>query len=307
MKKLGVLLALILFPLTGHAWNGAGHSTGGAVAYYYLKARNPAALNRVLEILRKHPWYNNQKQWAGKLTGLSSDQKNVALFMLASTFPDDARQDPVYGGSSRSKWHYVDYPFVPKGQNVKGMPPEHPNAEEKIAELLGTVKAQKDLAQQAVDICWIFHLIEDIHQPLHAACLFDRNHDDKDGDRGGNETYILFPNSSSPTKLHSYWDGIVKGTFSTIPANAQQLLKKPAYQDGSLTELKKNPAVKDWIVKESFELAKMQTYLNGTITGTESDPTPVENSYSNNARITGERRVVLSGIRIAQKLASIFG
>ncbi len=308
MKSIKSLLIILVIPFFSFAWNGIGHSTGGAIAYYYLKANDPQTLAKVLEALKSHPWYNkttqgNSRGWADKLVGLTEEQKDVTVFMLASTFPDDARMSSGLGGPIKAKWHYIDYPFVPVGQTVTGTPPESPNAEEKINELLTTIKSESDPQQKAIDICWLCHLIEDVHQPLHTAALFNTDH--PHGDKGGNDTFIQF-NGASSTKLHSYWDGLIKGTLTTVPANAAALLKKPAYKETNLPELTSDVSVHDWITKESFIMAKTNAYKNGTINGLQNSPTNVDATYSSASGIIAERRIVLAGIRLAKKLSSLF-
>ena len=301
MKLLLIFVMTIVIPSYCCAWNGNGHSTSGAIAYYYLKANNPATISKIRAILLNHPWYN-KPSWTSKFSGLTGEQKDVALFMLASTFPDDARDDPDYGGPIRATWHYIDYPFVPAGETVTGESPKSPNAEEKINELLSIVGTESDLTQQAVDLCWIFHLIEDVHQPLHTVSMFTSTF--PQGDRGGNEVYISF-GSHQAVVLHSYWDALIKGTFSTIPTNAQRLLAQPSYSIANLTELQNNLSIHDWISKESFVLAEKQVYQNGQIRGTKNSPTAVSSSYANSSGKEAERRIVLAGIRVAQKLTEI--
>lgn len=303
MKLIKSILLVFTFPLSVFAWSENGHNMGGAIAYYYLKKNKPAAIDNIINALKLHPWYNDPR-WQGKLSGLNQEEKKVALFMLASTFPDDARDDYALGGGEKSKWHFVDYPVVPQGSTVKGEQPERPNAEEVITKLLTTIKTQKDAKQKALDICWLFHLIEDVHQPLHTACLFDEHH--RSGDRGGNTTYIIFNDAQSAVKLHSYWDKLIPGNFAATPAKAQALLQLPLYQEAKLPELKTNLTVKDWIQKESFVIAKEQAYLNGKLDGTEYAPFSVDKSYGENARKTGERRVVLAGIRLGKELGKLF-
>ena len=303
MKK--VLCAFLFFvylPIAGLSWNGNGHMTGGAIAYYYLKANNPSLIPKILAILQKHPWYNNPNQWKAKLTGLTGAQKEVALFMLASTFPDDAR-DSSWGKFPMTDWHYIDYPFVPNGQTIQAPQPPVPNAEEMIGKLLQQIPGESVSIQKAVDVCWLFHLIEDVHQPLHTVGLFDSNH--PSGDRGGNLTFISFPSSTTAVKLHSYWDARISGSFSTIPANAQAYLNNPQYAVSRLTELNAHPQYHDWIKTESFELAKTKAYLNGKVNGSSSHPTAVTGTYSTDASSVCDRRIVLAGIRLAKTLGSV--
>lgn len=304
MKKLLIFIALLHFTVSSYAWNAVGHSTGGAIAYYHLKKNSPVALAKVVDILKHHPWYTTPR-WSDKLAGVSADQRDVTLFMLASTYPDDARSNPELGGGEKTKWHYVDYPFVPAGSSAHGNAPGNPNAQMKITELLASVKGEHDMAQQAIDICWIFHLIEDVHQPLHAVSLYDDNH--PNGDKGGNDSYITFTSSTSPVKMHSYWDALIKGAESNAPANAESLLANPLYKESVLTELRSHTTVQDWIQKESFVLAKEKVYDNGRINGTKEQPTPVDDAYGISSRQIAERRIVLSGIRLSKEFARIFG
>jgi hypothetical protein len=80
-----------------------GHATGGAPTYYILKKNNPARVNKISATLTLHPWYNTK--WHDKIAGLSPQQKEVSLFMLASTSPDDARRTHY----ERPTWYYTDY------------------------------------------------------------------------------------------------------------------------------------------------------------------------------------------------------
>jgi hypothetical protein len=298
-----LLFTALLLPIYTLAWHGNGHMTAGAIAYYYMKRHNPAALQKVLATLKLHPWYR-ANQWRSKLTGLTQEQKNVALFMLASTFPDDARDVPGLGGDTLALWHYIDYPFVPAGQNVHGHPPGSPNAKEKITGFMTSLPMQAPSGNRAIELCWLFHLVEDIHQPLHAITLFDLNHRTAIGDRGGNETYISI-NAGPKLKLHWYWDDLVQGTMATIPDHAQQLLVNSIYSEAGLPE-QNDPKPENWMRNESFNLAKTVAYKNGLVNGTKAHPTIVDNTYDGDAKKLAEKRVVLAGIRLGKMLSRLF-
>lgn len=300
MLKKHSLLAAILLPLYSIAWNAMGHSTGGAIAYYYLKQNNPAVITKITDILKSHPWYSRHgaKGWADRLAGLTSSQKEVTLFMLASVFPDEARGTSL----AHDSWHFVDYPFVPADAGVEGHQPETINAQSKIEEFITSIPTQTDKAEKAIDLCWLFHLIEDVHQPLHAASMYTDAL--PEGDRGGNYTYIKF-SSGGPVKLHSYWDGLIKGSVSNAPGKARALLGLSTLEESQLTELQDNPQPSDWIIKESLEIAKKNAYLDGSVTGTQSSPTRVNNSYAATSTTIAEKRIVLAGIRLAKTFATI--
>ena len=299
-----LFIASLICSISANAWGPDGHMTGGAIAYYYLKAHNPEVLPKVLATLQNHPWRDST--WAKRIVGLTPEQTNVALFMLASTFPDDARDFPDLGGGKKPLWHYIDYPFVPKGQNGVAVPPSSPNAQERLIALVGGYKAEAEGNQKAQDLCWIFHLIEDVHQPLHTASMFDNALPQK-GDRGGNDRYVDPSDGTGVKKLHSYWDDLIVGSFATIPDKAQALLSNPKYAEDKLTELKSHPDnMVDWIKTESFQLAVKNAYQNGDINGLEANPTVLTATYITNANTVAERRIVLAGIRLAKKLATLY-
>lgn len=300
MKKTYILLLTTwLLPLFTFAWSAAGHQMGGAVAYWYLKANNPKAINHVVSILKNHPWYSTE--WKSRLDSLGPDKSEIGLFMLASTFPDEARKTQ-FGSGEKTKWHYINYQFNPANLPTPEM--AVPNAELKLIELLGSVNSQKDAEQKALDVCWIFHILQDIHQPLHTTALFDQFH--KEGDKGGNDTWFTFTDDGKPIRLHSFWDGLIKGTFDTIPTLAMQLIESPKYTVANLPELSSNTEVKDWTKKESFELAKTIVYQNGALNGLQHSASLIPICYKVESFELAERRVVLSGIRLGKKLAELF-
>jgi hypothetical protein len=64
-----------------------------------------------------------------------------------------------------------------------------------------------DPERKAIALAWLFHLVGDIHQPLHTAQLFTMEY--PNGDRGGNEICIRMTQAAQPMDLHRFWDGIL--------------------------------------------------------------------------------------------------
>jgi hypothetical protein len=301
MRKI-ILLLLIIVSSFMISWHAPGHMTGGAIAYYYLKENNPEVLQKVLKSLEKHPWFS--AKWADTTAGLTAEEKKIALFMLASIYPDDIKRIPALDDKEQHLWHYIDYPYVPEGETVEGKPPLIPNAEEKLDSLMIALKNDHDSKERAIGLCWLFHIIEDIHQPLHTAQLFTTDH--PDGDRGGNSTFITINSSTHPTVLHSYWDGLITGTIKNIPAKADTLIHRDEFKESNLAELTTDTTFKMWIKNESLEFAKNDVYKKGKIAGTKSNPSPVDQEYITNAKTIAQKRIVLAGIRLAKKLIEIY-
>lgn len=297
-KNTFILLALMLIAPRVFAWNGVGHSTGGALTYYLLKKNDPEVLSRALKTLRMHPWYDGR--WHLKLAGLTAAEKEVGLFMLASTFPDDARGTPY----DHPTWHYVDYPFVPAGQGGSGSQPERPNAEVMIGKLLVALKGDQGSVENALRLCWVLHLVENIHQPLHTAALFTSEL--KNGDRGGNAVFVKVKAANQPVKLHKFWDDLVKGDFKNAPGRARQLLDEARFAPEQLTELTQNPTLNNWILNESFTIACTVTYQNGTINTDKAHALLLSQDYIDKAGEIALRRIVLSGHRLAALLTNLY-
>ncbi len=59
-------------------------------------------------------------------------------------------------------------------------------------------------AEKAVALCWVFHLVGDVHQPLHAVSVFSALY--PEGDRGGTRFYVRVGPGSATVSLHYLWD-----------------------------------------------------------------------------------------------------
>ena len=55
-----------------------------------------------------------------------------------------------------------------------------------MAENESVVRNGNDAERKAIALAWLFHLVGDVHQPLHTAQLFTIDY--PNGDRGGRKT-----------------------------------------------------------------------------------------------------------------------
>ena len=108
--------------------------------------------------------------------------------MQAARWADDIRIRDRQ--QHRGPWHYINWPFTPEGQpaSVQVREPEPVNILTAMAENASVVKTAKDPERKAIALTWLFHLVGDIHQPLHTAQLFTVEY--PKGDRGGNEICV---------------------------------------------------------------------------------------------------------------------
>jgi hypothetical protein len=112
---------------------------------------------------------------AGETSRHSDRRSWPRIVMQAARWPDELRNtDRQY---HRGLWHYINWPFKPEGQpaSVQIKDPESVNILTALVENESIVKNDSGPQRKAVALAWLFHLVGDIHQPLHTAQLFTVN------------------------------------------------------------------------------------------------------------------------------------
>jgi hypothetical protein len=277
----------------------------GAIAYRELKAKDPKALATILALLKKHPQY--ESLFASKVNGenLSQEDKDLYLFMLAARWPDDIKgmeYEPKH-----HNWHYINFPYIAPGASITLPAPDSVNIVTAYRYNRQVIKSKASDEEKAIALCWIFHLIGDIHQPLHATAFFSSIL--PEGDQGGNRLFIQAEGEGKSFTLHSFWDWLVIGSqnFREADNRAVLLKNKPEYTRKKLRELK-NRKFASWAEQESFELAKKYVYSQaGLQTSTNKDqPFLLSKAYIEAAKTVAEKRIVLAGYRLADVLCKVY-
>ena len=352
MRRLVLPIAAVLVFMARPAfgWHEPGHMITALVAYEQL---DDAARQRLVKILEKHPRFHDDFE-AAMPPGLDDEQRAKWLFCRASIWPDLVRggnrrdphvpADPARMKSySRTSWHFIDEPFVllaagataadrqalldeaKKGLNLEEQPPQQEslgmNALQAIAFNADRLKNGND-ADKAVALCWLIHVIGDLHQPLHSAALFTRSlispADNPDGDRGGNSIKLRKADDEAPDNLHSLWDDAPNNfnriaqseMFDRVQELTDDLLVQVALTDaGKRAAEKTKPA--DWAA-ESLALAQRYVYaqsLRRQILEAERDEVRLDTlrvklpeGYFQRAKAVADRRVVEGGFRLAELL-----
>lgn len=307
------VMACAMLPNIALAWHSPGHEAIAVIAY---KDLTPAQAHEVADILRHHEDY---ALWMkDKPAGFNEDEY---LFMKASTWPDDIRpSDAPLGDNqySHPTWHYIDTVYDIGNQPLP--PPEtgqYIDYAEKLNEDI--LEHSHDQAARARALCWIFHLVGDIHMPLHATTLVSPQF--PDGDAGGNRFHVT--TSYGPTALHTFWDGlwdkqttpVVAGLPPGHFAAPDPLKVEPlalrimaTYPRSNLPELKSHPTFASWI-QESYQVAIDDVYLHGALQGsaTGDNPPALPPGYEAQAERIGEARLALAGYRLADTLRADMG
>lgn len=304
MKCLWILAASVLLTVSApaQAWNKAGHMVSGAIAYQTLKRESPKSIGQVIAVLKQHPQY--ESTWLRRLEAipnLNDDDRDLYLFMLAARWPDDIRSNDDF---HHSPWHYINMPFKPEGEpaTVRPAAPDSDNILRAYEVNLAKLKNRNEsLADRAVALCWVFHLVGDGHQPLHVTQLFTTQF--PKGDRGGNKFYIRAKPDASPITLHKYWDDLIIGSdrFQDTRNRAIELRNRPEFAKDKLKEFKETNFEK-WVSVESFQAAKDVAYRHGKLKGGTEAPEAVvlPDDYSASAKPLAERRIILAGYRMAE-------
>ncbi|HZZ82746.1 MAG TPA: S1/P1 nuclease [Gemmataceae bacterium] len=302
---LGIVLAL-LTAAPAPAWNRPGHMVTGAIAYQVLKNESEPTIAKVIALLKQHPDFKKWDKQADsrKLAGADRD---LYVFMMAARWADDARDNPTFYPPDLhyDRLHYINYPYKPAGEpeSVKTTPPGDINIVRGYADKLDVIAGKSADADRAVALCWIFHFVGDVHQPLHAVSRFSARY--PKGDRGGSACYIRATEKNAPISLHQFWDDLITGSegFQTVRNKATELRNRQEFAKDKLTELAVTE-FQQWAAKESLELAKKYVYLDGKLEGSPKlgAATALPADYAKTVQPIAERRAVLAGYRLAAVL-----
>jgi hypothetical protein len=182
------ILALTIFLGTyqAFAWSEKGHNLVAEVAFNYLDANTKKIVFRYLD-------------------GMTIQE--------AANWMDNIKNDKKY--DYMRTLHYIN---ADRGQVI--VPNEEENIVATITKTINELKNYKALPKEEVKIkiCMLFHLIGDLHQPLHVGY---------GEDRGGNDFQINFYGRG--TNLHAFYDsGIIeyKGLTLTECLNAKKYTKE---------------------------------------------------------------------------------
>ncbi len=286
------------------AWNSTGHMTTADIAYDHLTPKTRASVDALLARQRDYPL------WMAAMPAGYRDRARFA-FMKAATWPDDIRKTP----DDRPIWHYIDVPVIAPGftPGPIALLTVRPNAETQIiAETALLTAPTATTGERAVALCWVEHLVGDVHQPLHDASLFSPQF--PQGDKGGNLEWLAanavasdpLETQANPHKLHALWDDALGNTLD--PVEIQKIaaaLETSAYRRAAFPQLKAHPAVQDWIL-EGSALAKQDAYWNFalpmvTAVDGKTDVT-LPAGYLANLHKISNQQIALAGLRLADLL-----
>lgn len=162
-----ILFSFFLLPTKTVAWGKNGHALVAEVAFNYLDQ-------------------NTKKNVLGYLDGMTIED--------AANWMDNIKYDHSY--DYMKPYHYVNF-----DKNAKVFERSGSNIIFILNQTIKELQNNKNLTKEVIKtkILIIFHLVGDLHQPLHVGY---------GSDKGGNTIQLNY--KAQGTNLHSFWDsGII--------------------------------------------------------------------------------------------------
>ena len=244
-----LVLITISIPAKSFAWGKKGHNLVAEVAFNYLDE-------------------NTKKIVLQYLDGMTIEE--------AANWMDEIKSDHSY--DYMKPLHYIN---ADKGQNIAQN--DGSNIIGTLTQTIKDLKNYKSLTKEEVKtkICILFHLIGDLHQPLHVGY---------GEDKGGNSFQINF--NDKGTNLHSFYDsGIIEYKGLTL----QQCLKSKTYTKQELAQIEKIDVIGWANQSRSF----LDTVYNTN--GHKVDEAYVDKNY-----LIIQQQILDSGIRLSSVLKEVF-
>jgi hypothetical protein len=274
--------------------------------------------SKFLEVLSKHPRLNDDFI---PPKGLPNEQEEQRWKVgRVGYWPDVARSQPKY---NRPTWHYELGASLVVGESDKLTVPNFPGPLPEAA----TLETQELYASQAIELCsrtlgdkastpidralalcWIGHLVADVHQPCHAGSLYmEAIFTESDGDRGANR--IL---TKQGRNMHALWDGLLGREFNLADTRRRiveitgdrELVQSAA----SVAVSSDDPSV--WLA-ESREDAIKHVYtsdvldkLRDSVGTKKEDPINLDEAYLKSAGRVSQKRALEAAYRLRDRWRS---
>jgi hypothetical protein len=279
-----------------------------AIAYDEIVRLRPDLLPALGALLDAHP---DRAPFQVAIDRTIGAERQRRMFLECARWPDDARQTPY----DHPTWHAALTPLVSADApaEVRARAARRGDSGEAIEAValnfrqLGDPRAAP--AQRAFALCWLLHVVGDLHQPLHAAERFSAAW--PNGDGGGGLPYVRDPLGPDAISLHWLWDDAIlrSGVAADVDRRAREI--EAAHPRAALAELKRPLAPQEVARRahdESYALAESLAYGADPPTSARPQDAPaVPPSYWSAVRAAAETRVAIAGYRIADLVIAALG
>lgn len=311
-----VVLIVAVGPVA--AWSSLGHKAVAEIAWQQLDDNER---QEIVDVLRRHPRF--AVDFAPKMEDDVQKSDKAAqdhwVFLHAATWPDQIRRKKDL---DRPDWHYIDLPQFLDDTDEAAFakrlpvniateyPPRVPLEKMNVLQAIEYCRAKfkgNDPAQiKAAAYCWLFHLVGDVHQPLHTTALFSVQHFPK-GDKGGNDIPL-----ARGKNLHALWDTLL-GTDSRV-RNVRKVVGE--LQEGERFREVWDTAAnesdpKKW-AQEGHDLCYAIVYSADILAkvrksppGNKLEPIALPEEYYRQAGEIARKRVIAAGLRLGAMLKAL--
>ena len=248
--KNSISALLLLFVTSGSfAWGREGHTVVAQIAYSYLDEATKNNINTYLDGM-------TLEEAANWMDDIKSDKKTAFM----------------------KPFHYANFPKGTKaadhdGGNIVSI------LNSTILDLSGKDKLTRD--EIKTNLLFLFHLVGDLHQPLHVGY---------GNDKGGNTVQLNY--KTRGTNLHSFWDTVIIQDQNISLSDCINAVK---YSPEELQGIKKLNVV-GWAQESRELLDTVYDYGN---------PKVSETYVINSSKIV-EKQLQKAGIRLATVLNMFF-
>lgn len=317
MRKTWRVVALVALLVAGqshaYAWHDTGHMLVAQIAYLNL---SPAAKARVDKLLiapppPRRPLIHLCATYYTPACEKIYDPVTIAVWM------DDFKGDSL--NDEYENWHYINYrPFFDGIPVRTEVGPEPTNILDRLNWSINTLRrnAARDktetettamLKADAEALGFLYHLIGDVHQPMHTLTRYSAKN--PNGDAGGNGFALQMPPEANIRNLHAFWDAAA-GRFGfqsprrplspvdrvLLGAQAEEIMK--ANPSATMTAARELEPLR-WI-EESNTIAREFAYAKAR-----EGEAPSAAYTAEAQKIAGER-IALAGYRLANVLNNLF-
>lgn len=243
------LLTLLITPIKTFAWGSKGHALVAEVAFNYMDE-------------------NTKKEVLKYLDGMTIQD--------AANWMDNVKSDHSY--DYMRAYHYVNFD---KGANV--VETSGDNIIYQLSTVIKELQNKKNLSKEEINtkIKILFHLMGDLHQPMHVGYGTDK---------GGNTIQLNY--NFRGTNLHSLWDsGIIEYKKITL----QDCLKANTYSKNEIRAIQYTNVI-NWATDTRAYLP--QIYKTGG--------NKINDDYVDACVPIIENQIHKAGIRLAGVLNEVF-
>lgn len=220
-------------------------------------------------------------QTIAKTSTLDSINKYLAneTWHAASTWMDELRGQSQY--DYMRKWHYIN---IEKGETYSPNIENGDNVVHQLQVAINNLKNRRTLTSEQItlNLKVLFHLMGDLHNPLHVGY---------GSDRGGNDVKVVFNEKSY--SLHRIWDTEI---IETNPNTRNDLLQKlNTTKKRKLKRIAKGNA-QAWFLDSRAALPTVYSFQSDSL----------NTAYFESGHPVAQNLLFLSGVRLGVTLNDIF-